>query len=177
MKKTLITLLVIAITGCVAFGQSSVSPNVINTTGNTYTSGHYILDWSIGELALVNLMEESTQSKYIITNGFIQPFTQDPNLTNNNGVFGDGEIIILPNPTQNILEIDFRTKQKGAMNYRLYDVLGRVLFTNSFSSYGYGQIEKIDMTGARAGSYFLRIELNPDLTSVHKTGSYKIIKL
>lgn len=176
MKNSLLTLLVIAITGCFAFGQSSVNPQVINATGGTFTRDHYILDWSIGELALVDQME-SSQPKFIVSNGFIQPFTQDPTLINNETGFGNGEIIILPNPTQNILEINFRTKQRGEMSYWLYDVLGRILFTNSFYSYGYGQIEKIDLTGARAGSYFLRVELKPEQSSVPKKGSYKIIKL
>ena len=176
MKNALLTLLVIAITGCYSFGQSSVAPQVINSTGGTYTLNHYILDWSIGELALVNQME-SSQPKFIVSNGFIQPFTEDPSLVNTGSGFGDGEIIILPNPTKNILEINFRTKQRGQMSYRLFDVRGRVLLTNSFYSYGYGQIEKIDMTGEMSGSYFLRIELNPELGSVHKIGSFKIIKL
>jgi hypothetical protein len=176
MKNALLTLLVIAVTGCCAFGQSSVTPRVINTTGGTFTAGHYILDWSVGELALVNQMQ-SSQPKFIVSNGFIQPFTEDPSLVNIGGDFGDGEIIILPNPTKNILEINFRTRQRGEVSYRLFDVQGRVLLTNSFHSYGFGQIEKIDMTGDRAGSYFLRIELNPELGSVHKIGSFKIIKL
>jgi hypothetical protein len=176
MRKTLITLLVTAITGCFAYGQTSITPSVINSTGGTYSLDHYILDWSIGELALVNQME-SPQPKFIISNGFLQPFTQDPTLVNNNNAFGEGEILILPNPTQNILEVDFRTKQRGSVTYRLYDVQGRVILTNSFTYYGDGRIEKIDMTGFRAATYFLRIELNPVQSFVHKVSSYKIIKL
>jgi hypothetical protein len=175
MKNILLTLLVISITGFCTFGQS-ITPQVINTTGSTYTHDYYSVDWSVGELALVNQMQPS-QSNFIVSNGFLQPFTQDPNLINNDLVFGDGEIIILPNPTRNILEINFRTRQMGTVSFRLYDVLGRILLTNSFYSYGYGQIEKIDLAGARAGSYILRIELNPEEGSMHKTGVYKIIKL
>ena len=173
MKNALLTLLVIAITGGCAFGQS-ITPQVINTTGGTYAHDYYILDWNIGEMTLVNQMH-SSQSNFIITNGFLQPL--DPNLVNTGQFFGADEIFILPNPTRNILEIDFRTKQKGTMSFRLFDVLGRVLLTNSFYSYGYGQIEKIDLTQVRAGSYVLRIELNPEQGSVRKIGSYKIIKL
>jgi hypothetical protein len=176
MKNYLLTLMVITITGCFAYGQTSVTPNVINTTGGTYTLDHYILDWSVGELALVNQMDPYGYN-YIVSNGFLQPFTQDPNLVNNDRLFEDGEILILPNPTQNILEIDIRTKQMGSMNYRLFDVQGRKLLASSFNYFGTGRIEKIDMTGARAGTYFLRIELNPIQGFVHKIGSFKIIKL
>jgi hypothetical protein len=174
MKNTLLTLLVITMAGRCGFGQA-VTPQVINTTGGTYTHDYYMLDWSVGEMTLVNQMH-SSQSNFIITNGFLQPFTQDLNF-NNNRFFGADEIFILPNPTRNILEIDFRTSQKGTISLRLFDVLGRILLTNSFYSYGYGQIQKIDLTEVRAGSYILRIELNPEQGSVHKIGSYKIIKL
>jgi len=175
MKNYLLTLMVIVITGCFAYGQTSVTPNVINTTGGTYTFDHYILDWSVGELALVNQMDPNGY-KYIVSNGFLQPFTQDPNLVNNDRLFEDGEILILPNPIQNILEIDIRTKQMGAMTYRLFDVQGRKLLSSSFNYYGIGRIEKIDMTGARPGTYFLRVDLNPSQGFVHKTGSFKILK-
>ena len=177
MKNPLITLLVITITRCFAYGQTSVTPTVINSTGGTFAHDHYILDWSVGELSLVNQMGEPQESKFIISNGFLQPFTQDPNLVNNGNAFGEGEILILPNPTQNVLEVDFRTKQQGLVTYRLYDAQGRTILKNSFNYYGYGHIEKIDMTAFRAATYFLRIELNPDPIFIRKVGSYKIIKL
>jgi hypothetical protein len=177
MKNPLVTLLVITITGCFAYGQTSITPSVINSTGGTFTFDHFILDWSIGELSLVNQMGEWQESKFIISNGFLQPFTQDPNLVNNTNAFAEGEILILPNPTQNILEVDFRTKQQGFVSYRLYDVQGRTILKNSFNYYGYGYIEKIDMTGFSAATYFLRIELNPDQSFIRKVGSFKIIKL
>jgi len=177
MKNPLITLLVITITRCFAYGQTSVTPTVINSTGGTFAHDHYILDWSVGELSLVNQMGEPQESKFIISNGFLQPFTQDPNLVNNGNAFGEGEILILPNPTQNVLEVDFRTKQQGLVTYRLYDVQGRTILKNSFNYYGYGHIEKIDMTAFRAATYFLQIELNPDPIFIRKVGSYKIIKL
>lgn len=172
MKNLLLTLLVISTTGLYAFGQS-ITPQVINTTGGTYSHDYYNLDWSIGELALVNQMQSSD---FIVSNGFLQPFIQYHDLINNDIVFGDGEILILPNPTHDILEIDFRSRQIGEVVLRLYDALGRVLVTNSFYSYGFGQIEKINLTAAKIGTYFLRIELKPEQGFVHKTGTYKIIK-
>ena len=141
MKNTLLTLLVIAITGCYAFGQSSVTPHVINATGGTYTANHYVLDWSIGELTLVNQME-SSQPKFIVSNGFLQPFTQTPGLFNNETAFGNDEIIILPNPTQNIVEINFRTKQKGNTSNELYDVLGRLYLLIHFTVTETGKLKK-----------------------------------
>jgi hypothetical protein len=120
---------------------------------------------------------QSSQPNFIVSNGFLQPFIQYSNLINNDLVFGDDEILILPNPTRGILEIDFRTRQIGQIGLRLYDVSGRVLLTSLFYTYGYGQIEKINLTGVMTGTYILRIELNPEQGFAHKTGVYKIVKL
>src|SRR5215216_5926309 len=109
MKAKILNILILAVTGCSLFGQT-ITPQVINNTGGTAKKGYYHIDWSIGELTLVNQMQSSG---YIVTNGFIQPFTHDPNVRNSGAVFEDGEIFILPNPTRDILEIDFRTKQQG----------------------------------------------------------------
>ena len=116
-------------------------------------------------------------SGYIVTNGFIQPFTHDPAIIDNNFVFGEDEIRILPNPTRNTLEVDVRTKQQGRVYMILVNVAGQTLYTKEFTSHGYGYIQKIDMTAYRQGTYFLRIKLNPMAGFSRKTGAYKIIKL
>lgn len=173
MKARTLTVFVLVIMGSSVFAQTN-TPDVINSTGGSYKKGYYIIDWSVGELALVNTMESSG---YIVTNGFIQPFTHDPNLTDNNFVFGEDEIRILPNPTRNTLEVDFRTKQQGRVSMILVDVAGHTLYTKEINSHGYGYIQKIDMAAYRQGTYFLQIKLNPNAGFTRKTGAYKIIKL
>ena len=69
----------------------SIRPSVINTSGGSFQSGYYQLEWSIGELALIGEMTSSNNS-LVITNGFIQPFIQYPATNNTNNVFGNDEI-------------------------------------------------------------------------------------
>ena len=173
MKTRMTAVLFLLIVGSSVFAQT-ITPDVINSAGGSYKKGYHIIDWSIGELALVNTMENS---RYIITNGFIQPFTSDPILADYNLVFGEEEIRILPNPTRNTLEVNFRTKHRGRVSMKLVDATGSTLYTKEFTSNGHGHIEKVDMTAFRQGTYFLQINLVPIMGITRKRGAYKIVKI
>jgi hypothetical protein len=175
MKNLILVLLVIAITSSYTVAQTT-TPQVINAAGNTYKNGDYILEWSIGELALVNQMQ-SANAAYIITNGFLQPFAPYAGLPDSNHYFSNDEIRILPNPTRGMVEIKFTTLHKGKMKLALYDARGLIIYTKEFMSTGDGHIEKINMTGYASAAYMLRIILNPDPGSVQKKGVYKILKI
>lgn len=173
MKSKILTVLALAFAGSSVCAQTN-TPQVINTTGGSSQTGYFIIDWSVGELALVNKMESS---QYIVTNGFIQPFTHDLTARDNNDVFSDDEIRILPNPTRNNLEVDFRTKQQGRVKMVLVNAAGKLLYQKEFNSYGDGHIERIDMTPFSSGGYVLKITLNPNTGFTRKSGGYKIIKV
>ena len=173
MKAILLTALLYTVTEGAVSAQTN-APYVINTTGGSFQKGYYILDWSIGELSLVHHMQNSN---YIITNGFLQPFTHDFKNASNNEAFSETEIYILPNPTRDILEVDFRTKQKGRIHILLVDVSGNTIYRRETTSNGDGHIEKVNMTGLASGTYFLQIRLNPFIGFTKKSGAYKIIKI
>jgi hypothetical protein len=175
--KSLTMLLVagLLLTGTVAFAQPPVS-RVINATGGAYVKGYYRLDWSVGELALVNEMQSSS-AKYIITNGFLQTLTNVPDSNNSSKRFDPDEVIILPNPTRDWLQINFRTKQTGQVELRLYDIPGKVLYSTRFNIYNYEYIERINLSGIANGTYMLSVEMVSTTGGGHKKGSYKIIKV
>ena len=126
MKKT-ITLVIVffCLFNC---HSQSIAPSVINTSGGSFQSGYYQLEWSIGELALVGEMTSSNNS-LVITNGFIQPFIQYPATVNTNLVFGNDEIKIFPNPASSYVEINFLSKQRGRITLNFYDGAGRKILT------------------------------------------------
>lgn len=154
----------------------SVTPAVVNIAGNSFQHKHYVLEWSVGEMAIINQMNSSF-GNLIISNGFLQPYTHNPALINVAPAFGPEEIRILPNPTKDVVEINFLTAQKGKVSFVLADARGRIIYKKEFDSYGHGRIEHIDMRRMTGGTYFLRIELVAISGSVSKKGSYKIIKL
>jgi gliding motility-associated-like protein len=69
LRKIILIALFIALWGKSSQAQSVTSTS-INTTGYTYAQGDMILDWSVGEMALVETM---IAQNGIITNGMLQP--------------------------------------------------------------------------------------------------------
>ena len=156
--------------------SQTIAPQVINTTGGTYKKGYHILDWSVGELALVNHFV-SDNNRFIITNGFLQTNTHDVNAPAPENLFTYDEIRILPNPTYGMVEVNFLTKQQGRIKMQMHDRNGHLMYSREFQLQGYGRFERINMHHFICGTYMLRIELVPDPGFSAKKGVYKIIKL
>src|SRR5687768_4586359 len=89
-------------------GYSQSVHAIINSNGNSFKKDHLSIEWSIGEMSLVNTLQ-ATDGSQIITNGFLQPFvmTYTPGPS-----FDVGEIRILPNPTRGKLEVNLLTLSK-----------------------------------------------------------------
>lgn len=160
----------------VTSNSQSVSAYAINAAGNSYSQGRYEIEWSIGELALVNSMQSTGNEIIVVTNGLLQPA-----LANNNGEairrFTADEIKILPNPTNNKVEINFATQQKGTLYVAVFDVSGKPLQNSKLVGNGILVSRPLDLTPFASGTYFLKIDLDPLPGSIRKTGSYKIVKL
>ena len=78
MNLKLIALVVTSLTIKTGFAQT-LPQQVINTTGGTYQQGHFSVDWSVGELAVVNTMQ-SGDFMVNLTNGFMQTITDMSNI-------------------------------------------------------------------------------------------------
>ena len=157
-------------------GQTQI-PKILNTAGGSYENGYVSVAWSIGELGLVNQMK-TVDASYIFTNGFIQPeqanFSPDSRIE-----FSSDKIQIFPNPTHDIVEIDFFQNTIGKIKLQLFDNAGQIVYTHEKFNYGYGFIEKINMEGFAKGAYILQIKrLNPEPGQFNiESQSYKIVKL
>ena len=175
MVKAITALMIISVMHGQAFSQT-ISPAVVNSTGGSFSNNSYSLDWSIGEMALVNEFRP-LNSTYVFTNGFLQPSGWLPRPTGRR--FADYEINILPNPTRGILQINFQTLETGQMRFVLHDINGQALYTKEFVATGGFYSEKINMTGLSNGTYTLYIVLTTSSSEPLRniTGTYKIIKL
>ena len=69
------------------------------------------------------------------------------------------------------------TKQIGTLKMQVFDANGKLLAVSKAVSNGIGNVEKFNLSSFAAGTYFLKIDLQPSLGSVWKTGSYKIVRL
>jgi Secretion system C-terminal sorting domain len=156
-----------------SFAQS-VTPAVLNASGGTNFFTFYRFEWSFGEAMVI---ETQSASNLIVTQGVLQPETHNPATNSTTSTWDKDEIKILPNPTQNVLEIDFFSKQKGKVTMSFYDATGRFMSNRQFDYYGTSRIEKWNVTAFPAGTYMLYIELVPVSPSVAKKGAFKVVKV
>lgn len=158
------------------FSQLSAQPatqTVINATGHSYTGGFYQVDWSIGEAALVTEMR-SGDGRFVLTNGFLQ--SVESGKPTSNQQFSADEIRVLPNYTDDKVEVSLLTRQQGKVMLQVYDAMGKAVYRKTLVSYGAGHVERMALRPLAAGTYILKIDLIPAPSSVPKTGSYKIVK-
>jgi hypothetical protein len=171
-----LTLTVIIIATCFSSGAQSLGPKVVNSTGGSFTKGYYAIDWSVGELPIINQLSDYNHA-YVITSGYIQAFTDLPHFSDTPRVFTNQEIRILPNPTRGNLEVNFLLHEKGQVTLTLYDALGGRLQTRTISVHGYGRFERVDMSGLPNSTYLLYIELKGSHGYQDRRGVYKISKI
>jgi len=158
--------------------QTATSSAVVNVAGNSSTNGTLAIDWRVGEMALVSTMVSTTYSPssgvVVITNGLLQP---EIPTANNSHLFAADELKVLPNLTTGQVEIHFLTKQQGTVMMQVYDANGKLVRVLKAVSSGFGNVEKLDLSSCAAGTYFLKVDLNPYLGSAAKSGSYKIVRI
>jgi hypothetical protein len=182
VKHIFLYIILIAVTS--GYGQSQIS-QVVNASGGTSLNKAYSLEWSIGELTLINELD-APDSSYILTNGFIQPTDglvqpplQQPPVLFNTIELSTADVHIFPNPTQDILEIHFLQNIAGKIVVQLYNELGHMVYKHEIFSHGSGLIEKINMKGFTNGIYILNIKRLSPISDQYdlETTSFKIIKL
>ena len=144
MKK----MLAIAILFCAsyAFGQQ-LSPEVISSAGDYQEAGGYSISWTLGE----PVTETFTGVDNILTQGFQQTnlvvisVSETPSL----------DWSVFPNPTADILNIQFPAPTSKNLTISLFDVNGRLVsqevLTAGTSSH------KIDFSGFAAARYQISI--------------------
>ena len=158
-----------------ARGQS-VQASVINVSGGTYSNQDYSYEWSIGELVLVNEMKDA-DNKYVLTNGFLQPFTRSENASKPPAVFRQQEFRVLTNPVKDVLRVQLITSHPGRLMLCVYDGRGNIAAYQELSVSASGTTENVNMRGLANGTYFLKASFNEYATRAEKTQSYKLLKI
>jgi hypothetical protein len=154
-------------------GQS-ISPSVINAGGATSHARSFSLEWSIGEIALVNTMQ-APDERLMLTNGFLQPDKFDR--LQPSQAFTKEEVTILPNPTRGQVAVWINTREQGFFTLSVHDAAGKELFRKKGGSFGSNVVERFDLTAHPAGSYFVVINLNRLWSFGTKQGTFRVVKL
>jgi hypothetical protein len=155
----------------------TISPQTLNTSGGYINLGYHQIEWNIGESSVIETFIQNTINGAILTNGVLQPLTDKPFIVNEINKWANDEIRIFPNTTTGNFEVNILSKQQGLLYMQLVDALGANLKKVSYYYYGYGNIERFNITNLASGTYFLNVQLSPFPGNVKKAGSYKIIKI
>ena len=161
MKKINLIFLIIFLTN-VGFAQS-FSKELISSNGNSIKSGNYILTWSVGE----NCTELLDGSPYFLTQGFHQgKFTITPIIEHSQCV---NLIKVFPNPTSEILSVEFTTPEIFTNNKYQIQLIGSdgkiLLYKQSVV-----QSNQLNLESFKSGIYFLKV-----FNSLYQQ-TFKIIK-
>jgi hypothetical protein len=150
---------------------SAANAQHANNSGGGFASlGDLRIEWSIGELTLVNTVRSEG---LVVSQGLLQPQI---------GVFsepgqgiGAGELILLPNPTHDNLRIWADFLKPGRLALSLYDCNGRLLLRRQEDYTGFSSYE-MDLSRLAAAVYMLEV-VWAEAGGAQRKSAYKIIKL
>ncbi len=168
MKKRilLIPLALAALTGVQA---QSIGPSTLNATGGSKVIGSQEFEWSVGEMTMVSTF---TGSSVIVTQGVLQPSADRTAVPNAPGL--SSQLQVFPNPATSVVNFRYTSASEGTLNYRLIDMTGKVIISQSMNVKQGANEQQVDLTSLACATYFLEITMN---TSGSETISYKVQKI
>lgn len=157
----------------IAFAQTN-----LNVCSHTAKINDLVFTYSIGEMTL----QTTERSKnLIVTQGFLQPVEFNGTLlesaleTNTAKVQPASHVKVYPNPTQNILFVEFMLYYDADISYQLFDIYGKVVISKSISPKKGLHKLKLDLQALAPGTYYLIIR-KPGEVGNPENYSYKIQK-
>lgn len=132
------------IVGCLFFILNAPAQKLVNTTGTTVRNDNFIIEYSVGEIAIATLTE--TGNSNYVTQGLLQPNVR---LINPGCNVVNDTINCFPNPVEKILSVVGRLN--WITGYRIYAADGKLVRIANFVS---NQINMSDLPG---GAYFIKL--------------------
>ncbi len=158
MKKISLFVIGIAMTS-LAMSQTA-SPELVSSAGESFNNSTYQLNWSIGECVTAT----HSAGDYVITQGFHQNTYV---ITEVEDLATDIKISIYPNPTTDLLTIDFPTSERLGNVITVTDINGKVLQQTEITT----DKKQLNFSNYANGIYFLSVKQKNQLIK-----SFKIIK-
>lgn len=142
------------------FGLNIKAQQIFSTSGKVITNGSVNLSYTIGE-PLVSLNKEGD---IILSNGFQNALIAKITKVKNN-LFKPSELLVYPNPSSGILNIENRTT-KSNLNVNIYSLQGQQVFNKQYKEL---ILEQINLSNLADALYILSIE-----DESNKINTYKI---
>lgn len=162
---------------------NGIVPAVMNSAGGTYDNptSYHRFEWSFGELLLVDAFAPP-DSSVLVTQGVLQPCTDDFKSSPHTLIFEKNEYRLFPNPTPGKFELNFFVNTTGRMKLQLIDASGRILETRNYDYNGCCRIELFDLTKYPNGLYYVVADLKPteprgDGLDIIRHSGLKVVKV
>ena len=156
MKKLLLILLCLPMIG---LGQPITSPSVVSSSGDSYSNGGVIMDYTLGEI----VVETHANSTTILTQGFHQGDLKVSTQVENIGI----KKKVYPNPTTNFLIIEL--KKNVNADILVYDINGKLVIKDKLND---ERKKQLDFSFLTQGNYLLHINI-ADKKSVYQINKSK----
>jgi branched-subunit amino acid permease len=146
MKKAILIICILQI-----FSASYIyAQSAINASNKSIKTAHAHHDYSIGEMTLVHT---ASNKHIIITQGYLQPKeTNKPQITLNNTA-----VNIYPNPTLDIVYLDFFTAENCDAEITILDANGKIILQSVKNNLVGNQKIPISMQAFANGMYLLKV--------------------
>ncbi len=163
---------------------NGVVPAVLNSAGGSYDNpaSYNRYEWSFGELLLVQAFAPA-DSSVLVTQGVLQPCTDQIGYSPFTVLFDEGDYKLFPNPTSGKFEVDFFVRTPGQMSLQLINSVGQILMTKVYHYDGCCRIELFDISRYPNGIYYVVADLKPDIKrpgdqlEVIRHSGLKVVKL
>jgi hypothetical protein len=146
--------------------SAASAQEVVSSQGETYSNANGSIDFTVGEV-IINTGSNGTND---LTQGFHQT---NWNFLGVEDYAPDHQVIIFPNPTQDVLNI--KTSVYENVTYTLYDAQGKLVMQNILSV----EQTPIQVSQLAPGSYSLELifeNTNDGTLSSSKRKTFKLVK-
>ena len=168
MKKKMM-FLCHALAGTSCLCAQSIGPNVVNTSGGSAVLAGNTHEFAIGGL----LVNTYNSSGLVVTPYVLQPLP--PTVGIDDKDFFADNLVIFPNPAENVLFLKPSFRSGGKLSFILYDALGRVMSQAEITLATGKEQQSIGLKSLAAGTYLLHIGYQQ--RGKNYQTSYKVQKL
>jgi hypothetical protein len=158
-KRTILLMALSAAMGINLARAQTITPNVINANGGSFSGGNLNFSWSVGEMAI----QTYSASGNILTEGLLQP---EPVIVSGiNDYVTQGDITVFPNPFSDKIWIRW-TNTSPVVRVSIFSMTGQKVYDNTFDG------NAIDAANLMPGMYILFAYGKDD----NEYSSFKILK-
>lgn len=151
------------------FCFNAASQQATTNTSGTGQAGAMVIDWSLGELTLVQTVQNGN---LLFTQGLHQGRMVS---VQNTGGIGAGELLVFPNPAPRTLNLGIGFFETGTLSLRLFSAGGTLLKQSDEAITSFGN-KTIDLSFYADGLYLLHAVFTPTNGKPRKN-TYRIMHI